>query len=84
MKPEDVPDDLADDAVDAWHEAPRNEHGLVILDDHMRYVLAAVLPAHERRVREQVAAEIEAERSGGTEHWGIAMDHAARIARGES
>ncbi len=60
MKPEDVPDDLADNAVDAWHEAPRNEHGLVILDDHMRYVLAAVLPAHAAQVRERVAAETRA------------------------
>ena len=46
--------------------------------------MAAVIPEIERRTREQVAAEIEAERSGGTEHWNIAMDHAARIARGES
>lgn len=84
MKPEDVPDDLADNAVDAWHEAPRDEHGnRPLLDDLMRHILTAVLPTHTRRVREQVAADIDAERAGGTEHWAAAMDHAARIARGE-
>ena len=90
MKPSEVPDDLADDAVDAWHEAPRNEHGLVILDDHMRYVLAAVLPAHERRVREQVAAEIRETARSLREDGQISQDGwrgytaAAYIAGGES
>ncbi|WP_242890204.1 hypothetical protein [Actinomadura litoris] len=46
-------------------------------------VLNAVAPEIERQVRERVAAAIEAECSGGTEHWNVAMDHAARIARGE-
>lgn len=53
-------------------------------DDTVRLCEMARPGEHERRVRERVAAEIEAERSGGTEHWSIAMDHAARIARGES
>ena len=45
-RPADVPDDLVDDAVDAWHEAPRDEHGnRPMLDDLMRHILAAVLPA---------------------------------------
>ncbi|WP_433357881.1 hypothetical protein ACQP25_44650 (plasmid) [Microtetraspora malaysiensis] len=40
------------DATDAWHEAPRNEHGAIPLDEHISYMLAKVAPAiveHARR-----------------------------------
>ena len=88
----DAPDDLLTLAADAIRRYDWDT-GLSANPDvskHQRReataVLAAVLPAHERRVREQVAAEIEAE------HWQqsrIGKDAtplltAARIARGES
>lgn len=59
MKPEDVPESLVDDAVDGWHNAPHDENGAhtVLLDDVMRHVLAAVLPAHERMVIGRVACQ---------------------------
>lgn len=81
MNPEDVPDQMVVTARDAANQAPQKRDGK---PTRMRHALAAVWPEIEKRVREQVAAEIEAERSGGTEHWHIAMDHAARIARGEA
>jgi hypothetical protein len=40
MRPEDVDGELVDDAVDVWHETPH-----LLLDDRMRAILAAVLPA---------------------------------------
>ena len=64
----DVPDGLltlAADAHEQWHidnrasddfEVYRSSH-----EAWVRATLAAVLPAHERQVRERVAAEIEAE-----------------------
>lgn len=59
MNPSEVSDELTDDAVDAWHDAPRDEHGnRPLLDDLMRHILAAVLPVHEAQVRERVATEI--------------------------
>jgi hypothetical protein len=79
MDPADVPDELVDDAVDAWHEMPRP----MALDDQMRHILAAVLPEFERQVREKVAEEIE--KSGGTGSgclWNAATLAAAEIARG--
>lgn len=61
MKPEEIPQDFVDAAVDGWHNAP-NENGrhTVLLDDVMRHVLANVLPAHEALVRKMVAGEITA------------------------
>jgi len=52
MKPEDVPADLLDLAHDARLRAVFDGIG------SLGPMLAAVLPEHERRVREQVAAEI--------------------------
>lgn len=46
MRPEDVPGELVDDAVDVWHETPH-----LLLDDRMRAILAAVLPARDAMIR---------------------------------
>lgn len=51
MKPDDVDGELVDDAVDAWHEMPRP----ALLDDQMRFILAAVLPVHEKQLRAELA-----------------------------
>ena len=63
----DVPDDLltlAADAHEPWHIDNRTSDEFeVYRSSHeawVRATLAAVLPAHERQVREQVADEIEA------------------------
>jgi len=40
----EIPQEAIDDAVDAWHEAPRNEHEAIALDDLMRHVLEAAAP----------------------------------------
>lgn len=50
LNPEDVPQVLVDDAVDAWHEAAP-----ALLDDELRQVLAAVLPAFATMLAERVA-----------------------------
>lgn len=83
MNPEDVPDQMIVTARDAANRAPQKRDGK---PTRMRHALAAVWPEIEKRVREQVAAEIEAH---ATEHddgsaWGHGMDRAAEIARGES
>ena len=60
MKHEDIPQDVVDDAVDGWHNAPQKDgkpHAL--LDDVMRHVLAAALPRHAALVRAEIAKEIE-------------------------
>lgn len=65
-RPDDVPDDLVAmgaDAHEAWHLANRRSDVEIYRRSHeawVRAVLAAVLPVHERQVREQVAAEIRA------------------------
>lgn len=105
VNPEDVPDEWVHLAVRAnadrnhvelcgciaWPEqcvsgyTPTQwEHG----DE--AHMIAAVLPAHERQVRERVAAEITAARpfSGNPgpqhKHYTMGLIRAARIARGES
>ncbi|OLT24364.1 hypothetical protein BJF79_13555 [Actinomadura sp. CNU-125] len=50
---QDVPDDLVQIGVDAWQVS-----GRVFMDRATRAILAAVLPVHERRVREEAAVEI--------------------------
>lgn len=56
---------LAADAHEQWHIDNRTSDDFeVYRSSHeawVRATLAAVLPAHERQVRERVAAEIEAE-----------------------
>lgn len=54
MKPENLPQDLVEDAVDAWHAASP-----ALLDDELRQVLAAVWPAVERYVRTGLAADLQ-------------------------
>ena len=89
----DVPDELIVRAAKAssvhfencddgetWQDCPDCRRAY----DRAHYAVAAVVPEIARQVRERVAADIDAERAGGTEHWDVAMDHAARIARGES
>lgn len=46
MRFEDVPEELVDDAVDAWHEMPRP----LALDHQMRFILAAVLPTYRKMI----------------------------------
>jgi hypothetical protein len=57
MDPADVPDDLAQQAEEAWKAS-----GHVFLDRVVRSVLAAVLPEYEQQVRKKVAEEQSAER----------------------
>lgn len=61
-RPDDVPDELVDDAVDAWHDAPRNEHGLIPLDDHMRHILATVVPTIRQAERSRTLEDLDAGR----------------------
>lgn len=94
MKPEDVPSELmtlAAQALRDWHAS-----GAVVMCEHTQFVsygeaadqmLAAILPAHERQVREEIAAEIEAAcPDPDTAHAAGHCDyrHAAQIARGEA
>lgn len=56
MKPEDVPETLMETLRETELPAPR------LFDDGeawARWILAAVLPAHEKQVRERLAEEIE-------------------------
>lgn len=55
MTPEEVPSELVDAAVDAWHEAAP-----ALLDDELRQVLAAVLPTHESSILKRAAEEARA------------------------
>lgn len=87
----DVPDGLltlAADAHEQWHidnrtsddfEVCRSSHEALV-----RATLAAVLPAHERQLREQIARDIDetadADVIGPYE---AGLDRAARVARGE-
>lgn len=81
VAPEEVPEEIVLDAVDAWHDAPRNEHNMIALDDHMRFIIAAVygqigwralaslpveLAERERQVRERLAADL-AQRADGAQ-----------------
>ena len=86
MGPAEIDGELVDDAVDAWHEMPRP----MLLDDQMRHILAAVLPEHEKQVREQIAAKLDAyvdDRAAlgwAKNLQGVARQIAADIRRGES
>lgn len=53
MRPEDVAGDLVDNAVNAWHDTRCAD---MLLDDLMRHILAAVIPA----IGEHLAQAIEA------------------------
>ncbi len=48
-----IPEEWILDAVDAWHEAPRNENDLALLDDEMAFVLSRVAP----KIADQARAE---------------------------
>jgi hypothetical protein len=78
-----VPGEMVDDAVDVWHETAHR----IPLDDQMRAILAAVLPAHEAMVRQRVAEEIENRHlplmSFPDPEYVRGLMDAARIARGE-
>ena len=87
----DVPDGLltlAADAHEQWHIDNRTSDDFeVCRSSHeawVRATLAAVLPAHERQLREQIARDIEetadADVIGPYE---AGLDRAARVARGE-
>ena len=87
----DVPDallTLAADAHEQWHIDNRtSDDSEVCRSSHeawVRATLAAVLPAHERQLRQQIARDIEetadADVIGPYE---AGMDRAARVARGE-
>lgn len=56
----EVPDELVDDMVAAWHDAPRNERGLILLDDHMRFIAAAVVGRHEQMVLQRASEKLMA------------------------
>lgn len=62
MKPEDVPVELMNLGRNAMVQlvATAPAPHIATYEERVRAVLAAVLPAHERQVREQVADEIEA------------------------
>jgi hypothetical protein len=68
VKREEVPAERVADAVDAWHKAPRNERGLIALDDLMRYVLAAVLPADRAAERAAISASLRRAAEGRREY----------------
>lgn len=53
---EDIPGELVDDAVDAWHEMPHP----MALDDQMRRILAAVLPQFDQVIRAEIVRWVEA------------------------
>ena len=57
MRPEDVPDDLANAAVTAWFGINDKAWGLEGLHRVMRICLAATLPEHERMVVERIACQ---------------------------
>lgn len=83
MKPEDVPAEIVAAAAMALAFHP---NAFLVDPDGtaLRTLLADVLPAHERMVRERVAAEIEtvADRDGDGSPWDHGMQRAAEIARG--
>ena len=93
MKPTEVPAEYVQMMADAEFDAPP---GCSAADSY-RTVLAAVLPAHERQVRERVAVEIRETARSLREDGQISQDgwrgyvaaayiaqEGARIARGES
>ena len=59
MNPEDVPDDLMSKGRGAFAEflSKADPRQIMPLSGQVNAILAAVLPAHERQVRERVAAE---------------------------
>jgi acyl-CoA reductase-like NAD-dependent aldehyde dehydrogenase len=89
MKPEDVPADLYDLALDALPGEP-DEVISATTQEEVRAALAAVIPEIEKRVREQVAAEIRETARSLREDGQISQDGwrgytaAAYIAGGES
>lgn len=83
MKPEDVPETLMETLRETELPAPR------LFDDGeawARWILAAVLPEHEKQVRERVAQEIDrvADEEDDGSSWGGGMLRAVQIARGGS
>lgn len=69
-----VPVPLRDDAVSAWHDAPRNEHGVIALDEHMEYILRPVLARYEHVLREILAEWILARLRGTRCRYGHTAD----------
>lgn len=82
--------EAATDALRPFHEPPHGPLAAWMVEaDAARIadaILSAVLPLHEKQVREQVAAEIEKHRTEGL--WNRDYLHgllvATRIARGDS
>jgi hypothetical protein len=98
---EEVPAELAEIGREALYKHMAASLPPVLMfptyEERARAVLAAVLPLHEKQVREQVAKEITAERDEVASSEGATITddraltarcgglaHAARIARGES
>jgi hypothetical protein len=82
LAPAEVPAELVDMAHKAMRFSDELDTESALVD-----ALAAVLPEHEKQVREQVAMEIEAEApkygSGGLPSFvGTVMRQAAHVARG--
>jgi hypothetical protein len=85
MEPEDVNNELAELGTRAVDRHPSTSF-LAPCESLARAVLAAVLPEHEKKVREQVAREIEKveNEEGDGSSWDGGMGRAASIARGGS
>jgi hypothetical protein len=89
MKPEDVPDDLMNGGREAllrWRLGTKSPTYIPTFEEQVRVVLATVIPEIEKRMRAQLADEIEAERLRDDDgsSWGGGMARAAQIARGEA
>jgi hypothetical protein len=82
--PEQVPADLVAAAQRAYLETPATRGGSPV---RIRAALAAVLPAHEAMVREQVAKELRDYAGERGEKWmpliWETIRHCANLARGE-
>jgi hypothetical protein len=84
--------DLVADAVDAWHDAPVNEHGGIPLDEHMAFILAVVVPtvaaqerADERRkVAEEIREIVEDDGPIPLENWRAFKARHERLVTGDS
>jgi hypothetical protein len=75
VTPEDVPDDLARLAEEAWVRlATTAPPGAYDHEAIRRHILAAVLPAHERQVREQVATAAAARLKQTMREWSAHED----------
>jgi hypothetical protein len=81
MDPADVPDELIA-AIKKQPPPPMSEW--LNAEAWTRAILAAVLPAHEKQLREQIADSIDAELADPNSDYERGLEVASRIARGES